>query len=159
VAKEPKRNIKVIAKNRTARHEYDIEETYEAGIVLKGTEVRSLRERNAQITDSFCLIRSGQVWLHGLHIQPFSHGNINNVDSDRKRKLLLHKRQIRILDERLRTKGMALIPLELYFDEHNRVKVLIGLARGKKLYDKRADMAKRDSDRELARALKQRNAY
>ena len=146
-----------IAKNRSARHEYAIEETFEAGLVLKGTEVRRLRERACQITDSFCLIRNGECWLHGVHIPPFSHGTIFNVDSDRKRKLLLHRKQIDYLDGKLRTKGMALVPLELVFDDHNRVKVVIGLGRGKKLYDKRADMAKRDTDREIARALKERN--
>ena len=122
-----------------------------------GAQVRSLRERPCQITDAFCLIRNGECWLHGVHIHPFSHGTIFNVDSDRKRKLLLHRRQIDYLDGKLRTKGMALVPLELYFDEHNRVKMVIGLGRGKKLYDKRADMAKRDVEREIARTLKERN--
>ena len=153
----PKREKKTIARNRSARHEYFIDETFEAGIELRGTEVRSLRERPCQITDAFCLIRGGQCWLHGVHIHPFSHGSIFNVDSDRKRKLLLHRKQIDYLDGKLRTKGMALVPLEMYFDEHNRVKLVIGLARGKKLYDKRADMAKRDVDREIARTLKERN--
>ena len=152
-----KRERKSIARNKSARHEYAIEETFEAGLVLKGTEVRSLRERACQIADSFCLIRNGECWLHGVHIHPFSHGSIFNVDSDRKRKLLLHRKQIDYLDGKLRTKGMALVPLEMYFDEHNRVKLVIGLARGKKLYDKRADMAKRDVDREIARTLKERN--
>lgn len=153
----PKRERKTIAKNRSARHEYFIDETYEAGIELRGTEVRSLRERAAQITDAFCLIRAGQCWLHGVHIPPFSHGTIFNVDPDRKRRLLLHRRQIDYLDRKLRTKGTALVPLELYFDDHNRVKLVIGLGRGKKLYDKRQDMAKRDVDREIQRALKERN--
>ena len=153
--KGPKR--KVISKNRSARHEYEVEETLEAGIVLKGTEVRSLRERAAQITDSFCLIRGGECWLHGVHIHPYSHGTVWNVDPDRKRKLLLHRRQIDYLDAKLRTKGLAPVPLEMFFDEHNRVKLVIGLARGKKLYDKRADMAKRDSQRDIERALKERS--
>ena len=152
-----KHERKTIAKNRSARHEYQIEETLEAGLVLRGTEVRSLRERAAQITDSFCLIRNGECWLHGVHIAPFSHGSIFNVDSDRKRKLLLHRRQIDYLDGKLRTKGMALVPLEMYFDDHNRVKLVRGLGRGKKLYDKRADMAGRDVEREIARTLKERN--
>ena len=153
----PRRERHTIAKNRSAHHEYFIDETFEAGIELTGTEVRSLRERAAQITESFCLIRKGEVWLHGVHILPFSHGNIANGDPDRKRRLLLHRRQIDYLDGKLRTKGMALVPLELYFDDHNRVKLLIGLARGKKLYDKRADMAKRDAQRDIQRALKERN--
>ncbi len=96
--------------------------------MLKGTEVRSLRERACQITDSFCLIRNGECWMHGVHIPPFSHGTIFNVDSDRKRKLLLHRKQIDYLDGKLRTKGMALVPLELLFDDRNRVKVVIGRA-------------------------------
>lgn len=151
------RNIKLIAKNRSARHEYFIDETFEAGLVLTGTEVRSLRERACQITDAFCLIRSREAWLHGVHIHPYSHGTVWNVDPDRKRKLLLHKRQIDYLDSKLRVKGVALIPLELFFDEHNRVKLTIGLGRGKKLYDKRDDMARRDTDREIQRALKERS--
>lgn len=155
--KTTKPGKKTLAKNRSARHEYEIEETFEAGIELRGTEVRSLRERPAQITDSFCLIRDGQCWLHGVHFHPYSHGNIWNVDPDRKRRLLLHRRQIDYLDGKLRIKGMALVPLEMYFDEHNRVKLQIGLGRGKKLYDKRQDMAKRDVEREIARAIKARN--
>lgn len=152
-----KHERKTIARNRSAHHEYSIEETFEAGLVLKGTEVRSLRERACQITDAFCLIRGGECWLHGVHIHPFSHGSIFNVDPDRKRKLLLHRNQIDYLDGKLRTKGMALVPLELFFDDHNRVKLIVGLGRGKKLYDKRADMAKRDAERDMARALKERN--
>ena len=147
---------KTIARNRQARHAYFIDETLEAGLVLTGTEVRSLRERNCNISDSFCLIRGGEAWLMGCHIRPYSHGGVWNVDPDRRRKLLLHRRQISYLDQKLRTKGVALVPLELYFDEHNRVKLCIGLARGKKLYDKRQDMAKRDSDREIQRAMKER---
>ncbi len=155
----PKRERKLIARNRSARHEYFVDETFEAGIELRGTEVRSLRERACQITDAFCLIRGGQCWLHGVHLHPYSHGNIWNVDPDRKRRLLLHRRQIDYLDGKLRAKGMALIPLELYFNEQNRVKLLIGLCRGKKLYDKRADMARRDIDREIRRAIKEKNRY
>jgi SsrA-binding protein len=151
------RGKKTIARNRTARHDYEIEETFEAGIVLTGTEVKSLRERACQITDAFCLIRDREAWLHGVHIPPYSHGTVWNVDPDRKRKLLLHKRQIDYLDRKLRLKGVALVPLQLYFDEHNRVKLTIGLGRGKKLYDKRDDMAKRDVNREIQRALKERS--
>ena len=151
------RDIRVIARNRQARHEYDIEETYEAGIVLAGTEVRSLRERAPSLAESFCLIRGGEAWIIGLHIPPFSHGNIANRDPDRRRKLLLHRRQIDHLDARLRDKGMALIALQLYVDEANRVKLTIALARGKKLYDKRQDLARRDAERNIQRALKERN--
>ena len=155
--KQAKPQKKSIARNRSARHEYFIDETFEAGIELTGTEVKSLRERASQITDAFCLIRGGQCWLHGVHIHPYSNGGVWNVDPDRKRRLLLHRQQIDYLDGKLRTKGTALVPLELYFDEHNRVKLAIGLARGKKLYDKREDMARRDVDREIARALKSRS--
>lgn len=155
--KPTKLQKKSIARNRSARHEYFIDETFEAGIELTGTEVKSLRERASQITDAFCLIRGGQCWLHAVHIHPYSNGGVWNVDPDRKRRLLLHRQQIDYLDGKLRQKGTALVPLELYFDEHNRVKLTIGLGRGKKLYDKREDMARRDVDREIARALKTRS--
>ena len=148
---------KTISRNRVAHHDYEILDTYEAGIELTGTEVKSLRERASQISDSFCIIRSKEVWLVGLHIHPYSNGGVWNVDPDRRRKLLLHRRQIDSLDGRLRTKGLALVPLEMYFDEHNRVKVLIGVGRGKKSYDKRADMARKQQDRDIQRALKERS--
>jgi SsrA-binding protein len=155
--KAQKPNIKVIARNKQARHAYFIDETFEAGLVLSGTEVKSLRDRNCNISDSFCLIRGGEAWLMGCHIRPYSHGGVWNVDPARRRKLLLHRRQIDYLDAKLRTKGVALVPLELYFDEHNRVKLQIGLGRGKKLYDKRQDLAARDTNREIERALKERS--
>lgn len=148
---------KSIARNRSAHHAYFIDETFEAGLVLTGTEVRSLRDRGCQITDSFVTVRDGEAWLVGVHIQPYTNGTIWNPDPDRRRKLLLHKRQIRYLDQKLRAKGLAVVPLELFFDEHNRAKLIIGLGRGKKLYDKRDDMAKRQSDREIQRALKERS--
>lgn len=148
---------KVVARNRVARHEYFIDEVFEAGIELTGTEVKSLRDRGCQITEAFCLIRKGECWLHGTHIHPYSHGNRNNVDPERKRKLLLHKKEINYIDRKLLTKGTALIPLEMYFDKNNRVKVKLGLGRGKKLYDKRQDMAKRDMKREMDRAMKAKN--
>ena len=150
---------KVIAKNRSAHHEYFIGETFEAGLVLSGTEVKSLRERSAQITDTFCLVRGGEAWLVGMHIHPYSNGGVWNRDPDRRRKLLLHKREIQQLDVKLRQRGVALVPLELYFDENNRVKLCVGLGRGKKLYDKRQDMAKREVQRDIERALKDRNRY
>lgn len=147
---------KQIAKNRKAFHDYAIDETLEAGVVLTGTEVRSLRENNCQLTDSFALVRNGEVWLHGLHIPPYSHGNRSNVEPDRKRKLLLHKRQIRYLQEKTKEKGMTLVPLNIYFSKRGLVKMEIGLAKGKKNYDKRATMAERDSKRDVERALKER---
>ena len=151
-----KREEKNIAKNRRALHEYEILETYEAGIVLSGTEVCSLRENNCQLTDCFALIRDGEVGLHNLHISPYSHGNLANPDPDRKRKLLLHRKQIRTLQEAVRERGMALVPLRMYFAQNGLVKVELAVARGKKTYDKRQDMAKRDAKREIERALKTR---
>ena len=148
---------KLIAKNRAARHEYTIEETYECGVELAGTEVKSLRERACQITDTFALIRGGECWLMGVHIHPYSHGSIFNRDPDRRRRLLLHRKEINHLDVKLRTRGYALVPLELYFNTDGRVKLLLGLGLGKKLYDKREDMAKRDMQREIERTLKERN--
>ncbi len=146
-----------IAKNRKALHEYEVLETLEAGIELTGTEVRSLRESHCQLTDCFALVRNGEVWLHNVHIPPYSHGNIANVDPDRKRRLLLHKKEIRRLQEQVREKGMAIVPLKMYFKENALVKVELAVARGKKLYDKRASMAARDSKREVERALKERS--
>ncbi len=148
-----------IARNRTARHDYEILETYEAGVVLVGTEVKSLRERACQISDSFCIIRGREAWLVNAHIHPYSNGGVWNVDPDRRRKLLLHKRQIDLLDSKLRTKGLALVPLEIYFDEHNRVKLALGLGRGKKTYDKRHDLARKQQDRDVQRALKERSRF
>jgi SsrA-binding protein len=148
---------KTIAKNRKALYDYHIEESFEAGIALSGTEVRSLREGGGQLTDAFALIRQGEIWLHGLHIRPYSHGNRANTEPDRKRKLLMHKKQIRYLGEKVKQAGMTLVPLKLYFSDQGLAKVELGLARGKKNYDKRASMATRDSRREIERALKERN--
>lgn len=147
---------RLIAKNRRAFHEYEIIETYEAGIVLSGTEVKSLRENNCQLTDCFALVRNNEVWLNNLHISPYSHGTYNNPDPDRKRKLLLHRKQIREIAQKTQQAGMALVPLKMYFNDDSRVKLELAVARGKKLYDKRADMAKRDSQREIDRAMKAR---
>ena len=154
-----KRERKLISKNRSAHHEYFIDETFECGIELSGTEVKSIRERACQITDTFALIRGGECWLVGLHIHPYSHGGVWNRDPDRRRRLLLHRKEIDFLDGKLRNRGYALVPLELYFNTDGRVKLLLGLGRGKKLYDKREDMAKRDVQREIDRALKERNRY
>ena len=151
------RTRKPIAKNRRAYHEYEILETYEAGIELTGTEVRSLRENNCQLTDCFALIRGGEVWLHNVHIAPYSNGNIANVDPDRKRKLLLHRREIRLLDQKTREKGLTLVPVSMYFKENSLGKVELALARGKKVYDKRQAIAKRDAQRDIDRAMKERS--
>lgn len=152
-----RRETKLIAKNRKAYHDYEMLDTFEAGIELTGTEVCALRESNCQLTDAFALVRNGEVWLHNLHIHPYSHGNLMNPDPDRRRRLLLHKKQIRYLEQKTKEKGLALVPLSMYFNESNRVKVQIALARGKKLYDKRASMAERDAKRALDRAMKERN--
>ena len=148
------REKKQIAKNRKAFHDYEMVETFECGIVLTGTEVRSLRENHCQLTDCFALIRRGEVWVQGLHIAPYSHGNIANVDPDRKRKLLLHRNQIRYLEGKSKEKGLALVPISMYFAPIGLVKVELALARGKKLYDKRAALAQRDAEREIERAIK-----
>ena len=152
-----KREKKTIARNKAARHEYFVDETFEAGLALTGTEVKSLRERACQITDTYAVIRGGECWLIGVHIHPYSNGSIFNRDPDRRRRLLLHRKEINHLDVKLRTRGYALVPLELYFNSDGRVKLLLGLGRGKKLYDKRDDMAKRDMQREIERTLKERN--
>ena len=152
-----RREETTIAKNRKALHEYEVLETFEAGIELTGCEVRSLRDNHCQLTDCFALVRDGEVWLHNVHIPPYANGNLANPDPDRKRKLLLHKRQIRLLREQVKEKGMALVPLRMYFKENALVKVELAVARGKKLYDKRASMAERDSRREVERALKERS--
>ncbi len=151
-----KREKKLIAKNRRALHEYEILERYEAGVQLTGTEVRSLRENNCQLTDCFVLIRNGEAWLHNVHIAPYSQGNIANVDPDRKRKLLLHRKEIRLIEQKVREKGMAIVPTQMYFKENSLVKVEIAVAKGKKVYDKRQSIAARDQQRDIQRALKER---
>lgn len=151
------REPKNIATNKKAYHDFFIEEVYEAGIELTGTEVKSLRERGAQLRDSYASIRRGEVFLTGVHVSPYSHGNRANVDPDRQRRLLLHKKEIRHLAEKTAERGFTLVPLRMYFDVNNRAKVEIGLARGKKLYDKRATIAERDQKRDMERALRDRN--
>jgi len=147
MAEAPQR---VSISNRKARHDYFIIETFEAGIVLKGTEVKSLRQGNANLQDSYAELRSGEVWLEGMHINPYEHGNIYNHEPRRKRKLLLQKKQIRKLLGGLKEKGLTLIPLSVYF-KGPYAKVELALARGKKSYDKREAIAKRESDRNIAR--------
>ena len=143
----------LIAKNRRALHDYEILETFEAGIVLTGTEVRSLRENHCQLNDCYALIRGGEIWLVNLHISPYANGNINNPDPDRRRKLLLHRRQIRYLDQKVAEKGLALVPLKMYFAPNGLVKVELALGRGKKLYDKRVSMKEKDARRDIDRTL------
>lgn len=144
---------RVNASNRRARHEYDILDTVEAGIVLSGSEVKALREGHAQIADAFARVIRGQVWLDGMHIPPYQYGHgVGAHDPNRARKLLLHRREITKLDHQIATEHLALIPLALYFKE-GRVKVELGLARGRKKADKRQALAERDSKLEMAKAL------
>ncbi|MDR1775111.1 MAG: SsrA-binding protein SmpB [Actinomycetes bacterium] len=149
--------MKVIAGNKKAYHDYFIDETLEAGIVLAGPEVKSIRVNGLSLRESFAHVRGGECWLNGVHIKPYTQGSYNNLDPDRPRKLLLHRRQIRYLDEKTRQKGLSLVPTKVYFSDDNRVKVEIGIARGKKNYDKRATIAARDAQRDIQRAFKSRN--
>ncbi len=151
------REIKIIAGNKKAYHDYFIDETFEAGLELTGTEVKSLRDRGANLRDSYASVKRGEVFIHGLHIAPYSHGNRANVDPDRIRRLLLHRREIRYLAGKTAERGFTLVPTKLYFNADNRAKIEIGLARGKKLYDKRATIAERDQKRDTERALRERN--
>jgi SsrA-binding protein len=144
---------KNIAVNRKARHEYTILQTYEAGIVLVGTEVKALREGKANLVDSYALLKDGEIWLFSLHISEYKQGNINNHVPTRDRKLLLNKSEIRKLIGKSKEKGLTLIPLRLYF-KNGKVKIEIALAKGKKVYDKRHDIAKRDFEREQERRIK-----
>ncbi len=148
--------IKIVAENRKARHDYFIEETYEAGIELYGTEVKSIRQGHLNLKDSFCTVKDGELFVIGMHISPYEKGNIFNREPERTRRLLMHKREIRRLYGTMKQAGMSLVPLKVYF-KNAKVKVQLGLARGKKLYDKRADAARRDAAREMEQAVKQRN--
>jgi len=150
------REERLIASNKKVFYDYTVDETFEAGIVLTGTEVKSLRESRATLRDAFATVRSNEVWLHGLYVAPYTHGNRSNVEPDRKRKLLLHRNQIRYLVGKTKEKGYTLVPLKMYFAENGLVKLEIGLARGKKTYDKRDAEAARDSKRDIERALKDR---
>ncbi len=144
---------KLVANNKKAYHDYFIDEKYECGIALAGTEVKSLRQGKCSIKESFVRISGGEAWIYGMNISPYEQGNIFNVDSLRVRKLLLHKQEIRKLTGLVSEKGITLIPLEVYFKD-GRAKVEIGLARGKKLYDKRETMAKKNQRREVERDFK-----
>ena len=147
--------IKIVAKNPKAFHDYFIEDKYEAGIELAGTEVKSIRMGNVNLKDSFCLVKDGEMSVLGMHISPYEKGNIFNKDPRRPRRLLMHKREILKLFQKCKQDGYALIPLSIYF-KGPRVKLQIGLARGKKLYDKREAAAKRDAKRMMDRAMKTR---
>ena len=147
---------KVVATNRKARHDYHIDDTFEAGIVLMGTEVKALRAGRASLVDGFVSVDGGEVWLEGVHIPEYAQGTWTNHAPRRKRKLLLHKVEIERLELRTKESGLTLVPLQLYFSG-SHVKVELALAKGKRSYDKRQDLAKRDAQREIARALGRRS--
>ena len=150
--------MKIIAENRKARHDYIIEESFETGIVLTGTEVKSMRGGRINLKDSYAQIENGEIFLHGMHISPYEHGNIFNVDPLRPRKLLMHKRVIMRLFGKVKTDGLTLVPLKVYF-ERDKVKVELALVRGKKLYDKREAAAEKSAKREMDRAIKENGRY
>lgn len=148
-----KANIKIISQNKKARHEYFILEVFECGIELYGTEVKSIREGKVNLADSYASISNLEVWIKGMNISPFEKGNIFNRDPLRERRLLMHKREILKLSHQLKEQGLSLVPLKIYL-KNSLVKVELALAKGKKLYDKREDIAKRDAKRNIDRALK-----
>ena len=150
--------MKIIAENRKARHDYIIEESFETGIVLTGTEVKSMRGGRINLKDSYAQIENGEIFLHGMHISTYEHGNIFNVDPLRPRKLLMHKREIMRLFGKVKTDGLTLVPLKVYF-ERDKVKVELALVRGKKLYDKREAAAEKSAKREMDRAIKENGRY
>lgn len=149
-------NTKLIAKNPTAYHNYNIENKLEAGIVLYGTEIKSIRNGKANLKDSYANIKNGEVFVYGMHISPYEHGNIFNKDPLRSRKLLLNKKEINKLIGLINQKGYSLIPLNMYF-KGNLVKLELGIGKGKKIYDKRQDLAKKDAQRQIAINLKSKN--
>lgn len=152
-----KTEIKIVAQNKKAYHDYFVEETYEAGLELFGTEVKSVRQGKVNLKDSWCNIVKGEIFVNGMHISPYDHGNIFNRDPLRPKKLLMHKKEILKLFGLTKQQGYAIIPLQIYFKK-GKAKVLIGLCKGKKLYDKREDAAKKSANREIERSMSLRNA-
>ena len=148
-----KKGVKIAAQNRKAHHDYYVEEKYEAGIELAGTEVKSVRAGTLNLKDSYCSVKEGELFVHGMHISPYEKGNIFNKDPVRPRRLLMHKREIRKLHALVKQDGYTLVPLSVYFKD-SRVKVEVGLCKGKKNYDKRDAAAQRDAKREMDRAMK-----
>lgn len=149
------RGVKPVAQNKKAWHDYFIEEKYEPGIELFGTEVKSVRAGTVNLKDSFCTVKNGELFAHGMHISPYEKGNIFNRDPMRPKRLLMHRREIAKFQARIQQDGLTLVPLSLYLKD-SLVKVELGLARGKKLYDKRESEARRDADREIDRTMKER---
>ncbi|MFC0187501.1 SsrA-binding protein SmpB [Fictibacillus aquaticus] len=151
----PKGEGKVVAQNKKATHDYHIEDTYEAGIVLQGTEIKSIRAGKANLKDSFARVQNGELFLHNMHVSPYEQGNRFNHDPLRTRKLLLHKKQISQLIGATKEKGYSIVPLKMYL-KNGFAKVLIGIAKGKKNYDKREDLKRKDAKREIERAFRDR---
>lgn len=149
---------KVVATNKKARHDYEIIDTFETGIVLSGTEVKSMRAGKINLKDSYARVINGELWLLGVHISPYSHGSYNNHEPERDRKLLIHKSEMRRLVGKIDSGGMTLVPLKVYF-KRGWAKVQLALARGKKHYDKRQSLAKRDAGREIQRQLKLKGRF
>ena len=149
----PKEELKTVAQNRKARHDYFVEESFECGIELRGTEVKSIRLGKCNLKDSYASVEKGEMWVHGMHISPYEKGNIFNTDPMRAKKLLLHKAEIRKLEQAVMQKGLTLVPLSVYLKQ-GRMKMQLGLCKGKKNYDKRDDMAKRDAEREIERSMR-----
>ncbi len=150
-----KESLKTISQNKKARHDYFVEESYEAGIELSGTEIKSLRQGAVNLKDSWCSIVNGEIFVNGMHISPYEKGNIFNKDPMRVRRLLMHKKEILRLFGVVKQQGYSLIPLSIYF-KGSRVKVQVGLCKGKKLYDKREDLARRDAKRDIERSMKEK---
>lgn len=147
--------MKIVAQNKKAYHDYFIDATYEAGLVLKGTEIKSVRKGSANLKDSYIRIKEGEAFIEGMHIAPYEQGNIFNHEPTRTRKLLLHKKQINKLARETKEAGYTLVPTKLYFGDGSKVKLEVALARGKKLYDKRQDMKAKDAKRDIEKAMKE----
>lgn len=148
--------MKIITENRKARHDYTIEESFEAGIELKGTEVKSMRAGKANLKDSFAIVENGELYLYGMHISPYEQGNIFNVDPMRPRRLLMHKKEILRLLGKIKEQGLTLVPLKAYFKK-DKIKIELALAKGKKLYDKREAATEKSAKREIEKAMKERS--
>lgn len=147
---------KLIANNKKARHDYFFEDTYEAGIVLTGTEIKSVRAGGVNLRDSFAKVEKGEIWVYNMHISPYEQGNRYNPDPMRPKKLLLNRQEIRRMEQAVTQKGLTLVPVKLYLNNRGRAKLQLAVARGKKLYDKRADLAKKDAARDMDRSRKNR---
>ena len=157
MTRESESDERLVAQNRRARHDYFILETFEAGLVLSGTEVKSLRHGRASLAEAYATVENGEAFVRQMHIPPYEQGNRWNLDPVRTRKLLLHRKQIDQLQRGVVQKGQTVVPLKLYFDERGRAKLLIGLAKGKKTHNKRHSIAERDAEREMARARRARS--